>query len=1012
MIRKRAQDALLKSDALQSAILHSANFSSIATDANGVIQIFNVGAERMLGYVAVDVVNKITPADISDPQEVIARAQALSAELATPIAPGFEALVFKASRGIEDIYELTYIRKDGSRLPAIVSVTALRDASGTIIGYLLIGTDNTARKQAEEALLKAGALQSAIFNSANFSSIATDAKGVIQIFNVGAERMLGYAAADVVNKITPADISDPREVIMRAQALSSELATLIAPGFEALVFKASRGIEDIYELTYIRKDGSRFPAIVSVTALRDADGSIIGYLLIGTDNTARKQIEAEQTQLAQRLRDQQFYTRSLFESNIDALMTIDAHGIITDVNKQMEALTGCTRDELMGAPFKDFFTDPARAEAGINLALSNRKVTDYELTARDRNGKTTVVSYSATTFYDRNRKLQGVVASVREITERKQYEKSLREATAAAEHANGAKSDFLANMSHEIRTPMNAVIGLSYLLGQTELTAEQSSLLTKVNLASKSLLSVINDVLDLSKIEAGEVVLDCTSFSPRELLSEIADVMTVDADAKGITFRVSIVGDLAPVLQGDATRLNQILTNLLGNAIKYTDRGQVELRVHQLATKSGHVSLVFVVSDTGIGIAPEVQSRLFTPFMQADASITRRFGGTGLGLSIVKHLVTLLGGDVDVSSALGIGSKFSVTLEFVLAPQETRIPPTSSSVTFGADSLSGIRVLAVDDSKINLDVAKRILEQKGAHVGLAANGAEAVDRLRAEPKGFDVVLMDVQMPVLDGHAATRRIRAELGLTDLPIIALTAGALSSDRPKALAAGMNDFLIKPFDPDKLVQCVRLHARLARPDTAEATPEAIVAATPFTLAWPEIEGIDSGAARGRFGEDVSLFRSLLGRFVTEFSGDTFGAARIHKLKGCAGTLGAVSIHRLAGQIEEASVASDAPEIRRLNWELKMGLERLRDAVHIASNVACSEADLGDDLTQPDILPEQMVNLACRLREQTQSSVDLFHALAPQLRRRLGTLPYEHVKEQVDTLQFSAAAAALEGR
>ncbi len=197
--------------------------------------------------------NKITPADISDPQEVIARAQALSAELGTPIAPGFEALVFKASRGIEDIYELTYIRKDGSRFPAVVSVTALRNAQEAIIGYLLIGTDNTARKQAEEKLLNAGALQKAIFDSANFSSIATDAKGVIQIFNVGAERMLGYAAADVMNKITPADISDPQEVIARAQALSAELGTPIAPGFDALVFKAYRGIEDIYELTYIRK---------------------------------------------------------------------------------------------------------------------------------------------------------------------------------------------------------------------------------------------------------------------------------------------------------------------------------------------------------------------------------------------------------------------------------------------------------------------------------------------------------------------------------------------------------------------------------------------------------------------------------------------------------------------------------------------------------------------------------------------------------------------------------------
>jgi PAS domain S-box-containing protein len=387
--RKRAEEALLKAGALQNAIFNSANFSSIATDAKGVIQIFNVGAERMLGYTAADVMNKITPADISDPQEVIARAEALSVELETPITPGFEALVFKASRGIEDIYELTYIRKDGSRFPAVVSVTALRDDQGTILGYLLIGTDNTARKLAEEALLKAGALQNAIFNSANFSSIATDAKGVIQIFNVGAERMLGYAAADVMNKITPADISDPQEVIARARTLSAELETTITPGFEALVFKASRGIEDIYELTYIRKDGSRFPAVVSITALRDDQNAIIGYLLIGTDNTARKQIEAEQEQLGQRLRDQQFYTRSLFESNIDALITTDPHGIITDVNKQMEALTGCTRDELIGAPFKHYFTDPERADMSVKLVLSEKKITNYELTARARDGRET-----------------------------------------------------------------------------------------------------------------------------------------------------------------------------------------------------------------------------------------------------------------------------------------------------------------------------------------------------------------------------------------------------------------------------------------------------------------------------------------------------------------------------------------------------------------------------------------------------------------------------------------------
>src|SRR4030088_1824068 len=297
-------------------------------------------------------------------------------------------------------------------------------------------TDNvSARKLTEDAL------QRAIFNSANFSSIATDAKGVIQIFNVGAERMLGYTAAEVMNRITPADISDPQEVIARAKALSVELGTTITPGFEALVFKASRGIEDIYELTYIRKDGSRFPAVVSVTALRDAQDAIIGYLLIGTDNTVRQQGEAKKKKLDQRLRDQQFYTRSLIESNIDAIMTTDPAGIITDVNKQMEALTGCTRDELIGAPFKNYFTDPERAEAGIKQVLSGKKVTNYELTARARDDKETVVSYNATTFYDRDRTLQGVFAAARDVTERKRVELELKQAKAVAESARRTKSE-------------------------------------------------------------------------------------------------------------------------------------------------------------------------------------------------------------------------------------------------------------------------------------------------------------------------------------------------------------------------------------------------------------------------------------------------------------------------------------------------------------------------------------------------------------------------------------------
>src|SRR4051794_10097248 len=429
----------------------------------------------------------------------------------------------------------------------------------------------------QEVLFKAGALQAAIFNSANFSSIATDERGVIQIFNVGAERMLGYSAADVVNKITPADISDPQEVIARAMALSAELGTRITPGFQALVFKASRGIEDIYELTYIRKDGSRFPAVVSVTALRDDQGAIIGYLLIGTDNSARKQVEAEQMKLDQRLRDQQFYTRSMIESNIDAIMTTDPAGIISDVNKQMEALTGCTRDELIGAPFKGYFTDPDRAEAGIKLVLSQKKVTDYELTARARNGKKTVVSYNATTFYDRDRTLQGVFAAARDVTERKRVEVELQQAKAVAESASRTKSDFLASMSHEIRTPMNAIIGIADLLAKTQLSPEQSKYVQIFRRAGDNLLHLINDILDLSKVEASQLELERTGFSLHDLLEKVKEMAAVRAHEKGLVLLCEVAPNVPTDLIGDPTRLRQVLFNLLGNAIKFTESGEVAL---------------------------------------------------------------------------------------------------------------------------------------------------------------------------------------------------------------------------------------------------------------------------------------------------------------------------------------------------------------------------------------------------------------------------------------------------
>jgi len=803
IIELRRQDALLKTGALQSAIFNSANFSSIATDAKGVIQIFNVGAERMLGYTAAEVMNKITPADISDPQEIIARAKALSAELGTTIMPGFEALVFKASRGIEDIYELTYIRKDGSRFPAVVSVTALRNDQNAIIGYLLIGTDNTARKQAEEALLKAGALQSAIFNSANFSSIATDAKGVIQIFNVGAERMLGYTATDVMNKITPADISDPQELIARAQALSIELGTQITPGFEALVFKASRGIEDIYELTYIRKDASRFPAVVSVTALRDDQDAIIGYLLIGTDNTARKKIEEERMKLDQRLRDQQFYTRSLIESNIDAIMTTDTQGIITDVNKQMEALTGCTRDELIGAPFKNYFTDPELAEAGIKLMLSEKKVTNYELTARARDGKETVVSYNATTLYDRDRKLQGVFAAARDVTERNRLDQVLHEknaelgsAKAVAEKANLAKSDFLSGMSHELRSPLNAILGFAQLMESDSppATPSQKKSLAHILQAGWHLLKLINEILDLAVIESGQVPISLEPVSLAEVMFECQGMIEPQAQQRGIKL-IFPQFDIPYFVHADRTRLKQVLVNLLSNAIKYNiKQGTVEVECTERTPGRTRIT----IKDSGAGLSQEQIGQLFQPFNRLGQGAGGE-EGTGIGLVVAKRLIELMEGTIGVESTVDVGSVFWFELALAAEPHLSMevVEAETSARTFMRRGAQLHTLLYVEDNPANMSLVKKIIARHPEiRLLTAVNGNSGIEIARASQP--DVILMDINLPVpgINGLEAMKILSADPATAHIPVIALSANAMPRDIENGLAAGFFYYLTKPI------------------------------------------------------------------------------------------------------------------------------------------------------------------------------------------------------------------------
>ncbi|MEO5762831.1 MAG: response regulator, partial [Vicinamibacteria bacterium] len=538
--------------------------------------------------------------------------------------------------------------------------------------------------------------------------------------------------------------------------------------------------------------------------------AIIGYLLIGTDNTARKQVEEEQKKLDQRLRDQQFYTRSLIESNIDALMTTDPQGIITDVNKQMEALTGCTRDELIGAPFKGYFTDPERAQAGIKLVLSEKKVTNYELTARTRDGKETVVSYNATTFYDRDRKLQGVFAAARDVTERKRLDHALEEAKEVAEQAkesaedaNRAKSDFLARMSHEIRTPMNAIIGMADLLWETPLASEQREYVRIFRKAGSQLLDLINDILDLSKVEAGHLTLESIDFDLGEVLERTLEIMAIRAHEKGLELALRIAPDVATALRGDAARLRQVLINLVGNAIKFTEKGEVSVRVECDPANGAPGALRFAVCDTGIGIPEEARDRIFAPYSQVDTSTTRKFGGTGLGLTISRRVVELMKGKIWAESNPGPGSTFYFTAEFTIVTRPSPREPLRSL------DLMDLKTLIIDDNATNRLILKEMLSKWGAVVSEAEGGEEGLAemaRAKDAGKAFSLVLLDKRMPGVDGFQVAERIHQEPGLAPPTILMLTSENRAGDVARGRELGVAAYLVKPVKQAELLEAIQ--------------------------------------------------------------------------------------------------------------------------------------------------------------------------------------------------------------
>jgi len=659
----------------------------------------------------------------------------------------------------------------------------------------------------QESLLKTGALQNAILNSANFSSIATDEKGVIQLFNVGAERMLGYSAAEVIDRITPADISDPQEVIVRAEALSRELGTTIAPGFDALAFKASRGIEDIYELTYIRKDGSRFPAIVSVTALRDDRDLIIGYLLIGTDNSARKRVE-------ETLRWTEESFRLMVESVSDyAIVMLDPEGSVVSWNTGAERIKGFHADEIVGRHFAIFYPPDdvgiGKPQKDLDAAAASGRFECEGWRVR-KNGSLFCANIVITAIRDHAGNLRGFAKLTRDLTARNKVEAVLTNAKAVAEKANLAKSEFLSSMSHELRSPLNAILGFAQLMeaDSPAPTPAQAESISQILNAGWYLLELINEILDLAAIESGKLSISLETVSLNELLLECQSM--IEALAQRRTVRMSFPatgGDFH--VHADRTRIKQVLINLLSNAIKYNTVGGSVVVDCSAKPDTGRVRIT--VTDTGPGLSAEKLTQLFQPFNRLGREGTGE-EGTGIGLVVSKRLVELMDGTIGVESNIGMGSVFWVDL-LSTAPLTVPAALESFAPTELASSAAGTvrTLLYVEDNPANLTLVQRLIGRRSDLRMLSAvDGQRGVELARnCLP---DVILMDINLPGISGIEALKIIRDDKTTAHIPVLALSANAMARDIQKGLDAGFLRYLTKPIKVSEFMEALNDALELA--------------------------------------------------------------------------------------------------------------------------------------------------------------------------------------------------------
>jgi PAS domain S-box-containing protein len=743
---------------LASIVEHSED-AIIGCTPDGTIVSWNRGAAKLFMYEA---------------SEIIGRSLAvLSTDEAAHLV---DSAIQRMKRGKAIFpFDGSGVTKDGLRIEISCSAAPVKDGDGNQVGIAAILRDNSERKRADEAR----ALLAAVVEFSEEGILAVSVDKNVLTWNRGAEAIYGYSAEEIIGKSVASTIIPPEKMEEYDRAFGRVLAG------EALVrFESQR----------LRNDGKLVEVALTFCPIKNQQGTVIGVSAVVRDITQRKAAEES-------LRESEQRYRLLFERNLAGVFRCSHLGNFLDCNDAGAKILGYdSRQDLIGRPVMDVFFDPADKTAADQKMAQHGTASNQEALMRRKDGSsvwvmanTTMVSGATGT------EIEGTFL---DITMLKQVEEQMRVAKEAAESASRAKSEFLANMSHEIRTPMNGVIGMIDLALDTDLTHEQRDYLAAVKSSAGALLEIINDILDFSKIEARKLELERVPFSVKDVVRATVKEFSVQAKNKQLSLECDFSIDIPEMAVGDPGRLRQILMNLVGNALKFTDRGEIMVRV--MRPHDG--TLQFSVSDTGIGISAEKQKSIFEAFVQADTSSTRHYGGTGLGLAIVSQLVALMQGRIWVESEPGKGSTFYFTARFgqsaaIRAEDETqrRHEPTA------AKPARKLRILIADDNLVNLRLARSLLAKQGHSAVDVSSGREALAAL--EQQSFDLVLMDVQMPDMDGFETTKAIRAQerASKKHLPIVAMTAHAMIGDRERCLAAGMDSYVTKPVDAAKLFTAI---------------------------------------------------------------------------------------------------------------------------------------------------------------------------------------------------------------